>query len=120
MTWDEIARHFGVTRCDGCPALDHVRGQTSFYAVHWYDRRMTKLGLRRYLMLISELRLVYLDEEYMRIYASNRWAADAARQLHIRIPARYSDNDRARVRWLIEHKQNVPDGVRRWARGRTA
>lgn len=119
MTWDEIATQFDVKRCPACDGYDHTHGAVSTNTVHWADRHLTRHGLRHYLMLIAQLRLIHTEEGWRSIYAQNVWAISAARQLHVRIPARYSDNDRARVRWLITKDEAVPANVKRWARGRS-
>ncbi len=121
MTWDEVTQTVGVKRCAGCTLGDHTRGwaSRSTYTVHWADRRLTKHGLRRFLMLVASIRLVPIDQAWERLYAYNRWASHTAAQLHVRIPARYADNDRARVRWLITKEEHVSPQVKRWTRERT-
>lgn len=118
MNWDDVARHFGVKRCGMCGSGDHTKGWTRNGLIHWADRNTTKIGLRRFLMLIAEARIIRPNTEYGRIYSYNIWAARASKELRLRIPARYSDNDRARVRWLITKEEHVPDAIKRWARGR--
>lgn len=120
MTWDDIARMVDVKRCLGCANGNHDRGwaQRSTYTVHWGDRRLTKLGLRRFLMLAAAIRLLPVEREWERLYAYNIWSVSKAREMHIRIPARFADNDRARVRWLTSGENDVPPSVRRWARRR--
>lgn len=118
MNWDDVAKRFDVKRCNGCGSSNHTKGWTRNGVIHWSDRNVTKMGLRRYLMLIAEARIVRPDTEWGRLYSYNVWAARASKDLRLRIPARYSDNDRARVRWLITKEVRVPDEVKRWARGR--
>lgn len=119
MNWDDVAQHFGVKRCATCASGNHTTGWTRNGYVHWSDRHVTKLGLRRFLMLIAEARIIRPETDWGRLYAYNVWASKAAQDIHIRMPARYSDNDRARVRWLITKDEHVPDAVKRWARGRS-
>lgn len=124
LTYPELTTHFGVKLCQGnwygetgAPEPDHVLGFADT-KVHWYpDRRVTKTGLRRFLLLVAATKLLgYKDmSPAMRLYATNTWATSAAASLHRRLPRRYSDQDRRRARWLISQGQTVTPSARRWA-----
>lgn len=115
--WDDIATTYGIKRCAACQSGDHHKGWARRSTVHWSDRRMTKAGLRRYLMLVASQLLFDFQNlpTWDRLYRANVWAAKAAKQLHVRIPFRLSEIDRARVRWLISKDPATPDRVKRWA-----
>jgi hypothetical protein len=120
-TWDDIARRYSVRRCLSC-AGDHKRGYVSrsSWTIHWTDRRVTRAGLRMFLMLVAQC--IHSDweslPEWRRLYVSNTWAFNQSLKAGVRLPATLSDTDRARVRWLISKEENVPDEVRRWANRR--
>lgn len=118
MTYDDVTQHFGVRRCESCDAaIDHMVGGRVGNTIHWQDRKFTRPGLRRILMLIAATRLVLPGREpWRQIWAYNVWASSVARkELHITIPARLSANDRAFVRWHILTATNVPPAARLWA-----
>lgn len=124
LTYPELATYLGAKVCKGnwygevgTPEPDHVRGFVDT-RVHWYpDRRVTRTGLRRFLLLVAATQLHgYKDmSPAMRLYATNAWATRIAADLHRRFPRRYSDADRRRARWLIAHGQVVTPAARRWA-----
>lgn len=122
MTYDQVATHFGVRRCQECaPSIDHARGQQIGNTIHWRDRRLTRAGLRHFLILIAGTRLVVGREKWRRLWAYNVWAASVARkELHITIPLRLSLADRAYVRWHIQSATNVPAAARVWANNKEA
>jgi hypothetical protein len=73
-------------------------------------------------MLVGQLRIWDYDNmsEWERIYHLNEWAARAARSLRTRIPARYADNDRARVKYLMSKADMKPTAhINRWLRSRS-
>lgn len=125
MTYADLAAQLGVKICQGnwygevgTPEPDHVRGFADRTKVHWWpERRVTKVGLRRFLTLVAATKLHgYKDmNTAMRLYATNAWAAKTAADLHRRIPRRYSDEDRRRLRWLISQGAIVTPTARRWA-----
>lgn len=116
MTWDEVASRYDVRRCSSCQSGNHTTGIARNGVIHWADRRMTKAGLRKYLMLIASQRLYDFANlpTWDRIYRSNVWAATEAARLHVRLSTRLSAPDRARVRWL-SLGIDIPDHVRHWA-----
>lgn len=117
MTYDEVARKFGVRRCNGCEAaINHQIGGQVGNVIHWTDRKLNRAGLRHFLMLVAATRVIVGREKWRRIWAYNVWAASAARkELRITIPLRYSAADRAYVRWRIQSAVNVPSAARTWA-----
>lgn len=126
-TYTSVADYYGLKICpavghDGClvaTKAEHNRGVTlpRERVIHWTPRRLTKMGLRRFLMVISHTRVKgwFLMNHAMQIYAENVWATSAARDLRVRFPTRYSSADRRRLRWLISQGAPVTTPARRWA-----
>jgi len=124
LTYADLATQYGVKLCQGnwygevgTPEPDHVRGWADRQVHWWPERRVTKTGLRRFLTLVAATKLHgYKDmSTAMRLYATNVWAVNAAAELHVRIPRRYSDADRRRARWLVAQGAVVTPAARRWA-----
>jgi hypothetical protein len=118
MKWDDIAKTFDMRRCAGCQTGDHLEGWASRDVIHWADRRMSKSGLRHFLMLIGSQRLLDVDSmpPWQRIYTLNTWAsAIALSKYHVRLPLDLSAVDRSRVRWFATKDPSIPAKVRRWA-----
>jgi hypothetical protein len=123
MTYEEVATHFEVRLCSSNPGcayrpVDHQRGVAgSRDTIHWAPRRMNVRGLRIFLTLVAQVRILrYWNlSKPMRIYASATWAQRAASQLHVRFPRRYSQADRTRVLWLISQGHEATPAALRWA-----
>lgn len=125
LTYTDLATQLGVKLCQGAwygevgtPEPDHIRGWADRRLVHWWpERRVTKPGLRRFLTLVAATRLHgYQDMNApMRLYATNAWAVRTARDLHVRIPHRYADEERRRARWLVSKGEPVTPAAKRWA-----
>lgn len=113
MTYEEIAAHYGVT-------LD---------ALAWPERRVTRLGLRQFLIsyyMYRQLNVLGRNPEYWElIWRANVWAQNEALvQWHRRIPRRYSDGDRTRVAWFIQDSWSkaepaIKEQALRWAANRS-
>jgi hypothetical protein len=122
LTYDDLALLVGVRLCPGDETPDgiraHRRGFTERSTVHWAPRRVTPRGVRNFLLLAAQTRLLDFGtlNRAERIGRTNIWAARAALLQHIRLPARYADGDRAKVRWLISQGMDVSPAVQRWAR----
>jgi hypothetical protein len=126
-SFDDVAAYYGLDICphvgyNGClvaTKAEHDRGTVipRERVIHWTPRRMTRLGLRKFLKVVARTRVLryYLMNKATRIYAENSWATRAARELHIRLPRAASAADRRRVRWLISQGQKVSTPARRWA-----
>jgi len=126
MTYDHVAAHFGVRLCpafghDGCivAPVDHRRGAVmpTERVIHWAPRRLSRMGLRRFLKVVARTRLLnyYTMNQAMRIYAENVWATRAAAELHIRLSASLSLRDRLLVRWLASRGAALTPAAQRWA-----
>lgn len=121
--YEDVAAYFDVHLCDGSdcvvPIARHKRGAVVLphRIVHWADRKLTKPGLRRFLKLVAQIRILNYNHQNqaMRLFAENTWAAQAAQALHVRFPARYSTADRAKARWLIATGEPVSAPAYRWA-----
>jgi len=118
VTYDDVAAHFEVRRCNECLAIyDHRHGQRIGNTVHYANRRFSRAGLRNFLMLIAQTRLVVGHEKWRQIWAYNVWAASVARkELHITIPTKLTLTDRAYVWWAIQSADHVPTAARTWAK----
>lgn len=111
MEYREIADRENVDWCDGTDdgsysRTSHQRGfaQPGFGRIHFADRRMTKSGLRRFLMLVAAIRHKHNrgQPQWLKLYEANTFAQRRALSEYRRvIPRRYSDTDRARVRQLM-------------------
>jgi D-mannonate dehydratase len=124
LTYRGLAEQLGVKLCQGnwygevgTPEPDHVRGFADRQVHWWPERRVTRTGLRKFLMLVAATKLHGYNDmsPAMRLYATNARAVMLAADLRIRIPRRYADGDRARARWLISQGQVVTPAARRWA-----
>lgn len=117
MTYDSLAQYFGIQRCNACDAkLNHQTGAQVGNTIHWADRRVTRAGLRHFLMLVAATRLMVGREKWRRVWAYNVWASSVARkELHITIPTKLSASDRAYVRWKLLSVPNAPAAARAWA-----
>ena len=115
LTYEKVARELGVVWCRGCKEGDHEMGYPSLWptegrAVHWRDRRMTRRGLR--LFLVAAAPLMDLDmvltRRWIVLYEANRLATKLAEErFGVRFPRSYADRDRARVRlWM---KKDITD-----------
>lgn len=122
MTYEELAKRYTVRICTGCPGgYNHKEGGASLDTIHWFPRRVSKPGLRRFLKL-AVLILLGLNRmpEPQRTYWMASGAEDLARQINVRFPRRYADLDRARVRsglvgatYLDEDTRKI---MERWSR----
>lgn len=127
MTYDEIARHYGLTICPAAghgdclvaTATEHEDGTVvpRETVIHWRPRRMTRSGLRRFLKVVARTRILhyYRLNRAMRIYVANRWAYRAGLEAHVRFPVALSEADRLEVRWLASHGDIVTPVALRWA-----
>lgn len=117
-TYADVIAYFSVRTCDGCTEdIDHRTGSVTGSTVHWTPRRLTRPGLRKFLMLVARTRVLRYNQmnRAMQIYAENAWATRASQYLHLRFPRRYSEVDRATVRWLITRGHEVSAPARSWA-----
>jgi hypothetical protein len=120
-TYRDLALRYEVEVCfDGCFRRDHRRGAVdSMGTIHWSDRRVTRSGLRRFLMLVSEswrgssvfdnlvppttwTRRPERELAALRVYNGHVFAyRTALHDLGIRLPASLAAEDKARVRALL-------------------
>lgn len=103
LIYPQVAYALGFELCgDKCrkPELNHAKGALIGSTLHWTDRRVTKPGLRRFLLLAASHDYYNLPRWEM-IWRRNQWAWRAASKLQIRLPSRYADGDRAIVAWEL-------------------
>lgn len=101
---------------------DHRRGYTtSDGVIHWLDRKVNRLGLRRFLMMAAAIKYSHNrgQPRWQQVYEQNEYAYHRAlAEYHIRLPRRYSLTDRARVRyWMGQEKGALTEHAyaARWA-----
>jgi hypothetical protein len=122
VTYPEAAYALGFELCpqDQCrkPDLNHRTGTLVGSTLHWTDRRVTKPGLRRFLLLAAS-HDIYKQERWELIWHRNVWVVGAAAKLKVRIPSRYADEDRAKVAWELRTARDHPTfdqaAALRWA-----
>lgn len=106
MTYAEIAERLGVQRVcfGGCGLGDYAhRGRLFLGVIHWRERRMTRRGLRRFLLLVAR-RMREADPDFLNTrgmawahaYFDEQFANQLAAQLRIRFPAVFSAVERER------------------------
>jgi hypothetical protein len=148
-TWDEISQRVDVTRCRGLQPngmtcfADHTVGETNGgcvaghegcdprITIHWSDRRVTYVGIRRFLRHVARAQVlgeipsaleVGLTPEWLIFFRTQQRLTTLARQARVRIPKHLSDDDRAKMRALIANVPRttsnplVPEGAREKAR----
>lgn len=121
MTYSEAAYALGFELCtqEMCKqgTLGHKKGTLRGSTLHWTDRKVSKPGLRRFLMLMAG-HDIYDEPRWALIWHRNVWVTGAAETLRVRIPSRYADEDRTRVAWDLRHVHD-PDfdqrAALRWA-----
>lgn len=126
MTYEEVAEKFGVELCQrsfGRDDADHESGSASFLppTVHWRERRMNVIGLRRFLMLVALARWPerYVGPRWAEAYRVNKTAVELSRILGRRLDQRHlSAADRERTRYLlarVNQRHLTPDEKREFA-----
>lgn len=127
MKYGEVVEREGIRWCSECSIGNHQRGWSnpSRATVHWTDRRVNKLGLRRFLMLVGAIRHSHNRGQppWQRLYEQNVYAYQRGlSEYHVRFPARFSASDRARVRYSMGKSGVVSDpdkrSIARWAQER--
>jgi hypothetical protein len=110
MSYQEIADRYGVELCTDCALNVHERGhvEPGRGRIHWQERRRTRGGLRRFLLLVAAV-VLHRDGEdggsqAEWIWATNSWAYHAARSMGVQFSRALSADDRARVRYLLRGK----------------
>ena len=105
--------------CGGDPD-EHRRGYTSTGTIHWADRKVTRHGIRNFLLLAASAELGgETPPMWEFIWSINRSVIERTRTLGIRIPRRYSEHDRTVVRYMLIHDKRGDKAervrARKWA-----
>lgn len=108
-SYTSLAIRYEVDLCtseDHCGELSrtaHRRGVVGWGDIHWHERRYTKSGLRRFLILVGQVRLLRGDRtEAEWIHDLNMFAyRTALHDLGVQLPRHLAAQDRARVRFLL-------------------
>ena len=119
-TYRDLALRYEVDVClDGCFRRDHRRGAVDSQGlIHWSDRAVTRSGLRRFLMLVHRVEGYLYGGPAERIYHEHMFAYRTALfDLGIRLPAKLSAVDKARLRSMLARSPFVIRNgkVGRWA-----
>jgi hypothetical protein len=124
MTYEEIASREKVSLCPACDEWDHKRGSVnpSRGTVHWAPRRVTRIGLRRFLMLVGAIKKRHQrgQPKWQKVYEQNVYAYHRAlSEYHVRLSRQLSLTDRAKVRlWMGKAGMLSSDehrNIARWA-----
>jgi hypothetical protein len=124
LTYVGLAERFGVEICTGwCGEGGHNDGWWGGKRIHFRERRVTRGGLRKFLMLVHDATVWsqraagnQIDRKARWIHSRNVWAYQTAfHELGIRLPRSLSSDDRARVRHLT-YADAGSQTLRRWAR----
>lgn len=124
MTYKEIADQEAVTLCHACSEWNHKRGSAnpSRGVVHWAPRRVSRIGLRRFLMLVAAIKRSHNrgQPRWLQVYEQNTYAyRQALDEYHVRLNRRLSMTDRANVRYWMGKEGVLSDAenrnIARWA-----
>ena len=130
LTYAELAQRYEVELCTGwCHERGHDEGFVARRMVHFAERGVTRSGLRKFLMLIHDLRVwpdktATIDGRPRAVRAADWYHSrnvfayrTAFHDLGIRLDRKLSAGDRARVRHLLLGL-NRPElkTLRNWAR----
>jgi hypothetical protein len=111
LTYSQVARELGIAWCLGCDQwkTNHGEGSTTIFPlneamIHWTDRKMTRRGLYRFLLLSAPLvepSMVSGNRDWLNLYFACKAVLRMSAMLNVRFPRSYSSTSRARVRlWL--------------------
>jgi len=73
----------------------------------WEERRVTRSGIRRYLMRAYDHPDLYRFQPWMRLWMQIQWTRERCRDLHVVIPPELWDEDKARLAAKIAATSNV-------------
>ena len=106
--FNEVAAALGVARCRGLMSTgtrcyeDHRKGSIDGGIVHWEDRRVTKAGIRSFIILALTINDPVLSRgdlpTWLRLWWQNKMTYIAARDLKVRLSSSLADLDRARCK----------------------
>lgn len=98
----------------GVTSRSHRTGFIFLDVVHWAERRVTRRGLRRFLLLLArrnrEADPTYLNAPHLtwyHLWADEQYANALAGIVGFRFPIEFSRTERAKCLWLA-HKNKVP------------
>lgn len=120
-SYADLAEQQGVHWCRGIQPNgqtcheEHAKGSYTVHpelsqrysadiVIHWSDRRSSRAGIRRFLLLIANAIITEATPaiaEWRRLYRSNTMAWDMAKAAHMRLPASLSAVDRSRLRSML-------------------
>lgn len=128
LTYPSLAERYGVELCTGeCAERGHDDGFIARKRVHFRDRGVTRSGLRKFLMLVHDLKEEWggLPRILPRKVGAAQWIHSrnmyayrtALHDLGIRLDRKLSATDRAQVRHLLLMQGGAPvvHSLRRWA-----
>jgi len=124
VRYPEVVQRENIKWCAGCEIGNHQKGwaNPSRTTVHWSDRNVNRYGLRRFLMLVANVKHHHNrgQPRWQALYEQNQYAyRRALDEYHVRLASTMSQGDRARVRYWMGRAGvlNDPDkqNIARWA-----
>jgi hypothetical protein len=125
VTYHQIVDQLGFEGVcfGGCGLSDTAHRGTTFLGVtHWRERRMSKRGLRKFLLLLARRRRMadpgYLNASsywYIHRYLDERQANEWAAKIGVRFPVSFSAPERRSVA-LVPGLSRKQPAVWAWAR----
>jgi hypothetical protein len=87
---------------------------------NWEERRVTRSGIRRYLMRAYDHPNLYKDQPWLRLWKQIIWTRSMCKALNVVIPAQLWDEDKARLAAKLAVADNTnpeeKEKALRWAR----
>jgi hypothetical protein len=110
-TYEEIASRLETETCNGtlsggvrCFSGDHQQGLATATLIHWSDRKSTRGGIKRFLLLEAERRYPLFDEPtWARLWTHLRAVWTMAAEIGVRFPPRLKlfEKDKAHLRAML-------------------
>jgi|WetSurMetagenome_2_1015567.scaffolds.fasta_scaffold03898_3 hypothetical protein len=104
-SYSAVAEALDIPACteDNCywgARSEHTKGFIAEMRPHYRERRMTRVGLYRFLKLVAHIEDNLLSYPYYweRRYMRSQHAVRLARKIHVTIPASVIEEDRTRMR----------------------
>jgi hypothetical protein len=123
LNWAKVAEHLGVRRCRGIDprfggycGRDHVRGEWADGMIHWGERRLTRLGLRRFLWIVAATPYGQ-HVPWARRYLTATTVERMAREMHVDLGEFLAAPDKAYVKANLVREPASPlrDEAMEWA-----
>jgi hypothetical protein len=99
-TYEEMARELGLDYCDRCRLFNHTMGEAQVGIVHLNDVRFSWPGAKAFLRLCAialDPSLRDVEPFWLYLYRLNIAARDVGLRVHLKVPRRFFELDRAFV-----------------------